>query len=209
MASIEIDINVDTIDKYIIQSISLDDVYKYGKDRFNSNNHWINGIKPLDYSEVSEKCSAHHWIHKFRKNYSVLNISKDDMPWLKKAAEIGRITGEFSHIFDDDLDDMLQKYDFGGKLFDKDSKYFVRTNEVSLKYGANGVGPYNNLKSIIESLVSSTPGHAAVHENTESITVYLLPWINIIDDKEFRVFLSTMVRSQQFHSKLYIKRIRI
>lgn len=33
----------------IIESIDLDDVLKHGKDKYNSQNHWTDNIKPNDY----------------------------------------------------------------------------------------------------------------------------------------------------------------
>jgi hypothetical protein len=67
--------------------------------------------------------------------------------------------------------------------------WFVRTEKVSLKYGKHGAGPYNNLRDIIESLVSSLPGHDCFNPEDRSLKIYLLPWIDMSLEKEFRVFV--------------------
>lgn len=60
---------------------------------------------------------------------------------------------------------------------------------VSLKHGKHGVGPYYDLKSIIESLLTSTTHHDPIRADEEYLKIYLMPWKQIIADKEFRVFV--------------------
>jgi hypothetical protein len=139
---------------------------------------------PEDYCEVLAKSRTHHWIDKFRKTIKI-TLDTTDVKWMLKAQKIGMITGNFSDLFDDELNHMLTKYAYLN-LFDHNMPYFVRTDETSLKYGMHGVGPYYDFKSIIESSVSSIHGHSPLSDDT---TYYLSEWININQDKEFRVFV--------------------
>ena len=92
-------------------------------------------------------------------------------------------------------------------LFASNTPYFVRTENVSLKYGMHGVGPYLGLKEIVESLVTSTAGHSPLSANASNdgsdttsvdaqaqshprpIKLYLIPWQPMSKDREFRVFV--------------------
>ena len=73
---------------------------------------------------------------------------------------------------------MLERYKHTKKYFDG-SKYFVRCNSVSLKYGQHGARPYTTFEQIIESLVTCIETHTPI-DNTgkgrEPLTLYLLPW---------------------------------
>ena len=55
---------------------------------------------------------------------------------------------------------------------------FVRTENVSLKNGQHGVGPYNNFKMILQSLVSCTYNHTPF--NLDKIGKSEIPEDNII-----------------------------
>jgi hypothetical protein len=195
--------NIKTIDNkpYIIQKVTLDDTYLYDRIRFNSNNYRENNEQPVDYQAVLEKSSTKYWIDKIHINYTIINIQYKNILWLKEASLIGVVTGRFSHMFDDELSDLLKEYDVLTKRIFTDNKYFVRTERFSLKYGVHGTGPYSNLKNIIESLVTSINGHNPMKNDAEYLKLYLLPWRNIDTNKEFRVFVyqnKITAISQQF-----------
>lgn len=94
-------------------------------------------------------------------------------------------------MYSDERDALVASH--RGSLFAGHTPYFVRTENVSLKYGMHGV----------ESLVASTTGHsplsddASSDDNTEDpppppprpIKLYLIPWQPMSKDKEFRVFV--------------------
>jgi hypothetical protein len=79
-----------------------------------------------------------------------------------------------------------KKYDY---IFQEDS-YFIRTDNVSLKEGKNGIGPYKDFKSIIESIVTCRLGHTPLKDDTTFITLYLIKFEeNLNRLQEFRVFI--------------------
>lgn len=116
------------------------------------------------------------------------------MHWLIQASAIGSQTKKFSKLYLEELDDLLAEHKEFDHFFANRTPYFVRTNTVSLKYGQHGVGPYFDLRSIIESAVTCIPGHSPIHEAhpmlpQSSLTFYLLPWVELNTDSEFRVFV--------------------
>ena len=98
---------------------------------------------------------------------------------------MGTIINKCSHIFDDELQETCKKYE---DQFPP-GKYFVRTENVSLKYGQHGIGPYTNIKEVFQSLVSSSAGHTCIDEEDETCNIYLMRWLYIDEDKEFRIFV--------------------
>jgi hypothetical protein len=178
-----------------IKHIDSDDVIKYDKERFNSNNH---GQQPSDYANVLRATYTHSWIDKFHSQYKVINLYSNDLQWLKEANEISSKTGKFTEIYREELNQFVTKYD--PFLTDK----FIRSENVSLKYGQHGAGPYNNMEQVIESLVSSINGHSPIYPDTEHIKLYLLPWLKIDPWKEFRVFVYknkiTAISQQNLHN---------
>jgi len=181
-----------SIMRYVIEKINVDDVYYYGKDKYNSNNHWKSTCDtPEDYIQVLEKTETKHWIDKFHRYYTILNIDKSDLAWMKDAVNISSITSKISGVHKDEIERAIQKYEKHiGHLFKHGEKYFVRSDTVSLKEGIHGVGPYTNVKMIIESLVSCKTGHSPVEVYTEDVKLYLMKWQeNLVFHKEFRVFV--------------------
>lgn len=182
-------------EKIIIEPIDINDVFKYDKERFNSNNHWINDVKPDDYNELSSLSQTKNWIHKFRNNYKTITINNPyHIEWMKRANIISSQTGNFSKLFEDELDEFIKYfYDNYSHILpsNNDIPYFIRTEKVSLKYGQHGLGPYYNIKQIIESVVSSIDGHTPINCDTSELTLYLIPFNNKINNSnEFRVFVN-------------------
>lgn len=198
---------------YIIKSKSINDIIKYDKNKYNSNNHWINDEPPSDYDSVLSKSHTHLWIDIFKPEYKkiIINNTKH-ISWLKRANHLCSQTGKFSNLFIDELIDTINDLEKDyGYLFENNTKYFIRVNNVSLKYGMYGVGPYYNLRNIIESTVSSIKGHSPIYENTNELIIYLLPWINITDENEFRVFVYknkiTAISQQNIYKRLNMTNI--
>lgn len=191
----------------IIEPICTDDIIVPDKNKFNSNNHWENDEKPIDYDAVLEKSNLKYWVDNFRDNYFVININPKELRWLKDAATIGNMTGNFPQYYNDELDSLLEKYSYLDEMINN-KKYFVRTDTVSLKNGMHGAGPYDNLKKIIQSLVTSMTKHSPITEKTTNIKLYLFPWITIENFKEFRVFVHknkiTAISQQNCYSKNYV-----
>ena len=146
---------------HIIEKIYLDDVLNLRKDRFNSNNH--SKIVPHDYYEVLSRGNISLWIDKFRDNYIVINLRNNDLVWMKKAHDIGKYTGQFPNMFNEELEELLSNYRYLDYIFNSNIKYFVRTERCSLKYGKYGPGPYTSLRQIIESIVTCIDSHSPLH----------------------------------------------
>ena len=190
---------------YEIEPIEVLDILKYGKDKYNSNNHWADDIRPFDYCGKLAASKTSLWIDQFRNNYTIINLDKNDIKWLLEAYKIGSLTGKFPNYFLDELEELDKKYNELSKKIFNCTKYFIRTEKVSLKYGQNGVGPYTNLKQIIESLVSCIPNHSPLQNLQDNfLKLYLLEWVTINKDLEFRIFVHnnkiTAISQQDIYS---------
>lgn len=159
----------------VYTAIDIDDVIKYDKERFNSNNH---EPRPDDYRQVIESGNTKFWVDYFHTDYDTYTIKVES--WMKEASVISQQTGKFSELYEDELNDMIDL---------SFNPCFIRCENVSLKYGQHGPGPYNNLKQVMESIVSSIPGHTPLYEDTEEIKLYMLPWLDLNPSKEFRIFV--------------------
>ena len=73
----------------IIRPISIDDVLANDKKRYNTNNHWIDNIRPEDYDEIIANGHTNKWIDKFRSYKKIIINTKQDLYWIKQAWEIG------------------------------------------------------------------------------------------------------------------------
>lgn len=176
-----------------IETVHVEDTMIYDKIKYNTNNHWIDNKKPQDYSEVMERDHTKNWI--FLKDDYIRSFTIDiqKYKWLLEANEIGLQTGKFPNQFNDELDDMIKEYNMN----DFEEPMFVRTENVSLKSGQHGVGPYKNLKMIIESLVTCRSTHTpfnktGIMDYTENIKIYLFKWNEqLLNEslREFRVFV--------------------
>ena len=175
----------------IYEHIESEIIRKYGDEKFNTNNHWINDIKPFDYYTTIDKCNTKNWIDKLNRYYEKIIIDDEmDIIFLIKMSVLGKLTGKSSKIYEDELLEFVEKYEKKyPNIFNNNKKYFVRSENVSLKYGEHGLIPYTNFKTIIESIVSSPHGHTPIYSNTKEITLYLFEWVNMNKCDEFRVFV--------------------
>lgn len=176
--------------KIVTETVTIDEVFLFDRCRFNTNNHWgIDGSnRPANYSAVLSSTNTSNWIDGL-KTYSKVEIdlTSPHAAWLKQAAAAGVQTGRFSKSYEDELDMLVSTLEKCFK-FSKDEKYFVRTENVSLKHGVHGVGPYSNFHDVIESLVTCIPGHSPFDCDPHKIQLYLIPWVNLDPSREYRVF---------------------
>ena len=128
--------------------------------------------------KIFDLCDTKYWIDIFHTNYDTQIIKVE--PWLIEASTISQQTGTFSKLYQDYLDNNDNIYF---------TPCFIRCENVSLKYGQHEAGPYDNIKQVIESIVTSIPTHTPLHHDTKEIKLYMLPWINMDMSKEFRVFV--------------------
>jgi hypothetical protein len=192
----------------VIQIVPNDLVLLNNKTRFNSNNHWPNDkIENVpDYWNIYEQTKTKYWINLFhdRQNYKTIEIEKKNFRWLREAANIGRQTVKFPNSYLDELSELCTFINENNPdIFNSTSKYFVRTENVSLKSGCYGVGPYSSIEQIIKSCITSRDGHSPIKENMEEIRLYLMDWKNINQDKEFRVFVNNGIIKAISQQSLY------
>ena len=192
-----------------IKSIELDDIVHYDKLKYNTNNHWIDNKVPMDYKFILEQSNTDKWIDLLKPKYKTLTIDNEQhINWLKQASKICAITGKFSNLFTDELNQIIKENE---SISNFDGNYFVRVNNVSLKYGFHGVGPYNNLKNVLESVVSSIASHSPIKDDTQSLKIYLIEWINILPLNEFRVFVYknkiTAISQQNLYTKVGLDKL--
>lgn len=187
----------------VVQPINLDYINS-NRDKFNSNNHWINNKRPEDYDKKMEHVKTSKWIDLFHNSYIVIEFDKNDIRFLKEAYKIGSITKSYPKLYNEELDDLLRKYSHLDKYFDG-TKYFVRSEDTSLKTSIHKAGPYINLKQIIEGLTTCSYTHTPINEHTKELKIYLLKWLDLNHDKEFRVFVNnkkiTCISQQYWYNK--------
>jgi hypothetical protein len=153
---------------------------------FNTNNH---GEAPTDYREVVDRTNTSQWIDLFHDDYSTITIDETDVAWMREAARVGAVTRRFTHLFDDELALACAKYQGLMNAVERPGPgWFVRSEHVSLKEGEFGAGPYQTIDRIVRSMVSTTPGHTPL-PSSGPCTLYLMPWIPMDRDREFRVFV--------------------
>lgn len=191
---------------YKIKSIKLDDIVQYDKAKYNSNNHWINNTRPENYDKVLAQTDTSKWINEF-KQFKQINISNPIwLNWLKQANEICSQTGNFSQLFEDEMNEICSGLETDISQIFNGTGYFVRVNNVSLKYGQHKEGPYYSLRQILESVVSCIRGHTPIKPDTTNLDIYLMEWIEILPEYEFRVFVYqnkiTAISQQNIYSLL-------
>ena len=161
-----------------IKKIDIDGI---DDKRYNVSNLW-----PVDnYKEVLSYTETKNWINAFHKNIPQIKVT--NIKWILEAAKIGTFTGQVSNMYKDEIEDFCKKYDNYNELMT--NGVFIRTDHVSLKTGIHGIGPYFNIKQIIESICTCSSGHAAINKTDKELNIYLMPWLNLDTDKEFRIFV--------------------
>jgi len=194
---------------YKIKPINLDDVVKYDKAKYNSNNHWINDIRPDDYEQVLLQTNTSKWIDLFKPGTKRIKIINQTwIEWFKKANEISCQTGRFTKLYEDEIQIISNELNnMYPNVFNNRGGYFVRVNNVSLKYGEHKEGPYYSFKQILESSLSCIKGHSPIKENTTELIIYFLDWVKIDPCYEFRVFVFenkiTAISQQNLYSILF------
>lgn len=185
-----------------IKPIELTDIQTHGDTKYNSNNH---GNRPDDYEYIIDQSYTSKWIDLFKSEYIKITIDNPQhIHCCKLANKVGQVTGNIPHLFMEDMEELFVHY--GKDIFDG-TGFFVKVNNVSLKYGKHGLGPYHNMRSIIESCVTCIHGHSPIRRNTTQLDIYLIPWVTVEPINEFRVFVYnnkiTAISQQHLYSVLY------
>lgn len=171
-----------------IVRVSQDHIYS-NDELYNVNNLWVKRREPRpdDYLAVLTRAITRNWVNP--DTYRIL-LSRTETTWLLKEAKIGAVTGCPSELFDDERDAAVAKYEH---LFppipEGQPGWFIRTERVSLKEGVNKVGPYTNMRQILESLSTSREGHECINDtdDLDNFPIYFMPWKKI--KQEYRVFV--------------------
>jgi len=168
--------------KLIIEKIPFDLESLRDPLKFNSSNH---GDQKNDYKQKLTETRVSLWVKQFHKEYETLTLDESDVKFLEKCITTYALTGKISNIFADDIEDMIKKYE---PNINWDNRgFFVRAEDVSLKYGMHGNIPHKNMQTILESIITCPKSHAPIGDPT--ITLYFFPWHEIHTDLEFRVFV--------------------
>jgi hypothetical protein len=174
---------------YTIEKINLDDIKINDKIKYNSNNHWISNKKPDDYDMVSDFTYTSKWINKFRKSYIVINFDDFDLKLLKSMYLTCLVKNEISKIYEDEIDMLVEKYKYVDDYLKLNNGCFIRSENVSLKYGKHGLIPYKSIYDIFESMLTSPIGHSPIYEKNIELRLFIIPWVEINKFQEFRVFV--------------------
>lgn len=183
----------------IIKCFNTDDVIAGDKILFNTNNHFHKeeGV-PEDYKEILSKGETKNWIDKFHSNYHTIKLDKTDLTLMKQIRSLGAIKGSISEIHKDEFEYVVNRH------YVPEGQWFVRSDTHSLKTGMHGAGPYTNIKQIIESICTTLVSHRCFDDDDTECILYLLPWLELDYDKEFRIFVHnnniTAISAQHLYS---------
>lgn len=171
---------------YNINIIDLNDVLSDShldtpNRKYNVNN--LYDEKPPDYHDKNMATRTCNWVSPDIKFYIIDN--KYHLNWLKIAQNIANVTGKFPRNYLEELKELCNDY----SLLDFSNGYFIRTEHCSLKTGIHGKKQYFNLVDIIESIVTSDPYHKPLLDTDTELSLYLFPYLDMVPDKEFRVFV--------------------
>ncbi len=187
-----------------IRRVPLDDVCALddaGHKLYNDSNHWDDGgVRPADYDVASAACNTSAWLPHVPRRHVKLHLS--GVQWLDDAQKLwlaGTSSSRrpISALFDDEVAALVEKH---ADAFTE--PWFVRAENVSLKYGTHGCGPYTDLRAVLESVVSAPLDHSPLQSLVHGrLLLYLFPWVELDKSREFRVFVHNgrvCAMSQQF-----------
>jgi len=168
-----------------VHKVDLDDVLT-NTDKYN-----VSNLMPAEnYSDVLSWSNTKNWVHPFHEHsgLEVIKVTnKADLRWIGEALDIGHVSKRFSRLHLDELDDFCSRYAYFDNLIKQG--VFVRTEHVSLKSGVHGIGPYTSIRQIMESICTCTKTHSAFRKTDLKMVIYILPWLPVNQEKEFRVFV--------------------
>jgi len=169
-----------------VEKVPFNLVLLQDKAKFNSNNHHDIKNPPVDYELKLKQTNTKHWVKQFHNNqsYQTITLNESEVKILEKCTSIYDLTGKISALFQEDIDDIIYKYN--RQIRWNNLGYFVRAEDVSLKYGMYGNIPHKSMKTIVESIITCPKNHRCT---TSTINLYFLPWNDINIDLEFRVFV--------------------
>ena len=177
----------------IYETISVENVRKYDNIKYNVSN--LGDIRPKNYYEVLEQTYFKYYVNTEIKSDCIrvdIELTSYELKWMTIANHISTnfYTGKFSKLHEEDLNDFVSRHEnlHIDELLSR-RENFVRTDFASFKYGQHGTKPYRSLKEIMESYLTCRKGHSPFEPGNRIITLYLIPYVEIDHNFEFRVFV--------------------
>jgi hypothetical protein len=177
------------ITMYQIEQIELSDVKLNDKIKYNSNNHWIDDVRPKDYIETNKLTETKNWVNLFKKMFITINLDSSDLSMLKTMRNVCLLKYSIPALYRDEMEYLINKYNCIDDYLSINGGHFVRCENVSLKCGMHGCIPYTTFKQILESILTADIGHSPLYETLQVLRIYLIPWVPIHKFKEWRVFV--------------------
>ena len=182
----------------VVETVELADIERDETrpiPRYNTSNHWRyseSGQRPADYDDVAEATSARHWITALKSECQRFTMAPADVTALLEFQTVNHLRDGLSQACLDDINDLAAQRRFQplrealGR-----GEYFVRSDYASLKYGKHGNKVYRSLTEVFVSMVTSKRSHSPLGRSGQgsTLSLYLIPWVNINPDLEFRVFV--------------------
>ena len=198
----------------VVEAVELADIERdetRSIPRYNTSNHWRyseSGQRPADYDDVEEAASARHWINTLKSEYQRFTIAPADVSALLEFQTVNHLRGGLSEACLENIEDLAGKRCFAPlrEALGQD-EFFVRSDFASLKYGKHGNKVYRSLAEVFASMVTSKRSHSPLgrSDREAELSLYLIPWVNINPDLEFRVFVYqkniTAVSQQHIYQK--------
>ena len=189
---------------FIVETVTIDEVTSLDKIRYNTNNNYKDGERPVDYQAVVEDTSTSKWIDQFKEYKTIhIDLTKPTCEWMLQANAMGIHTGKFPKAFEDERDMLASQITQLHPDVFNGTEYFIRTESVSLKCGQHKAGPYTSMTSILESLVTCKVNHTPVVDNTKELTLYFIPWVKLSKHREYRGFVCNSVLTAISQQHLY------
>ena len=198
----------------VVEAVELADIERDKTrpiPRYNTSNHWCYseaGQRPADYDDVEEATAARHWITALKSEYQRFTIAPADVSTLLELQTVNHLRDGLSQACLENINDLAGKRCFAPlREALGQGEFFIRSDFASLKYGKHGNKVYRSLVDVFESMVTSKRSHSPLGRSgrEDELSLYLIPWVNINPDLEFRVFVYqkniTAVSQQHIYQK--------
>lgn len=182
----------------VVEAVELEDIERDETrpvPRYNTSNHWRfgeGGQRPEDYDDVEEAATARHWMTSLKPECQRFTIAPADVSVLLEFQTVYCLRFRLSHACIENIEDLASKrcYQPLREALGR-GEFFVRSDYASLKYGKHGNKVYRSLADVFVSMVTSKRSHSPLGRSDQgaALSLYLIPWVKINPDLEFRVFV--------------------
>ena len=202
------------LNNIVIEAVELADIERDADrqiPRYNTVNHWCygeGGQRPADYEAVGEATTARHWMAALKPDCQRFTLASADVGALLGWQTVFQLRNKLSAASREDINDLANRRCFQGlRETLEQGRYFVRSDYASLKHGWHGNKVYHCLTEVFESMVTSKRSHTPLGRTGQeaALSLYLVPWVTINPDLEFRVFVYqkniTAISQQDIYQK--------